>query len=115
NMARPFIHYLTAHFPSDPGQLALGPQFRELRLIIGVRDRSWPQTIAQAEAHVVSAHDFANLSELRVEETLLVMCKAPFSHYGAAARNNPGDSPGSQGHVPQQHSSVNREVIHALQ
>src|SRR3712207_8504872 len=49
----------------------------ELRFVIGVVDRSRAQSIAERERHVVGGHDLADVAEMRVEEALLVMRKAP--------------------------------------
>ena len=81
----PFVHHLATHLPGNLGQFALGLQFGKLRLVIGIGDRARPQPVAQAEAHIVGPHDFADLAEMRVEEVLPVMRQAPLGQDRAAA------------------------------
>jgi hypothetical protein len=85
----PLIHNLAIQIPGNLVELALGLQFGELRLVIGVRNGARPQTVAQAEADVVRAHNLANLAEMGVEEVFFVMRQAPLGEDGATARNNP--------------------------
>src|SRR6185369_16193193 len=55
DVAGPFVHDLAAHFPGNLRQFSLGAQFGKLGFIIGIGDRTGPQTVAQAEADVVGA------------------------------------------------------------
>ena len=110
----PFVHDLDVVLPGDARQLALGLQLGELRLVVGVGDRSRAQAVAEREADVVGAHDLADLAEARVEEAFLVMREAPLRDDRAAARDDAGDAPGGHRDVAQQHAGVDGEVVHAL-
>ena len=59
--------------PSSGSQLALCLQFGELRLIVGVGNRTRPQSITNGEGDVVRSHDLANLIPTRVKKILLVV------------------------------------------
>ena len=52
-MSRAFVHHLHVVLPGDLRQLALRLELGELRLVVRVRDRSRPQTIAEGKRHVI--------------------------------------------------------------
>ena len=110
----PFVHHLDVVLPRDPRQLALRLQLGELRLVVGVGDRTRAQAVAERERHVVGAHDLADLAEVRVREVLLVVRKAPLRHDRSAARDDAGDAACGHRHVAEQHAGVHREVVDAL-
>src|SRR5579883_2465665 len=51
---------------------------------------------------------------MRVQEILLVMCQAPCGQDRAATRDNAGDTPGSERHVGQAYTRMDRKIIHSL-
>src|SRR5262249_5607202 len=73
-----------------------------------------PETVTERERHVIGPHDFADLTEVRVGEILLMMREAPLRHDRTAARNDAGDATGGQRYVAKQYPGVDREVIHPL-
>src|ERR1051326_1694715 len=77
DVARTLVHHLHGGRPGAFGEFALHFEFGELRLIVGVGNRAGTQAVADAEAHVVGGHDFANLVPVRVEKTFLVMGETP--------------------------------------
>src|SRR5260221_138090 len=81
----------------------------ELRRVVGVGDRAGPQTVAQRERDVIGLHDLADLAEMRVEETLLVMRQAPLGHDRAASADDAGDPLGGQVDVGQAHAGMDGE------
>src|SRR5947209_7115159 len=114
HMAGAFDHDLAAFVPGDLGQFAERFQFGKLRAVVGIRDRTGAQTVAERERHVVFAHQVADLVETGIEEAFLVMRQAPLRHDRAAARNDAGDAVGGEVDVGQPHSGVNSEVVDAL-
>ena len=114
HMTRPFNHHLNIVLPSDLGQLTEGFQLTELGFIIGIGDRTGTQAVTQREGHIIGLHDLADVLEMGIEEVLLVVCQTPLGHDRAATRDNPGDPLGSHGHVTQQHSGMDSEVVDTL-
>ena len=114
DVPRPLVHHLDVVLPGDPGQLALGPELGELRLVVGVGDRAGSQAVAERERHVVGLHDLADLAEVRVGEVLLVVGQTPLGVDRPAARHDAGHPAGGQRDVPEQHPGVHREVVDAL-
>src|SRR5207249_7826806 len=114
DVARTFVHHLHAVFPRAPGEFALDFEFGELRFVVGVGDCPWTESIADAEAHVIGGHDFANIVPVRVKETFLVLRQAPFGHNTAAAADDAGHAMRRERNEAQQHAGVNGEVINAL-
>ncbi len=114
HMAGAFDHYLHVVLPGDLGELAQGAQLGELGLVVGVGHGAGAQAITEAEGHVVGLHDLADVLEMGVEETLLVVGQAPLGHDRAAPRDNAGDALGGHRYIAQQHAGVDGEVVHAL-
>ncbi|CDN45754.1 Putative uncharacterized protein [Paenibacillus sp. P22] len=114
NMARTFDHDLHVMLPGNLGQLAERVQLRELRLVVGVRDRSRPQPVAEREGHVVSFHDFADIFEMRVQEVLPMVGEAPGRHDGASPADDARNALRSQRHITEQHSGMDGEIIDSL-
>jgi hypothetical protein len=67
-MPRPFIDYLHVELPRPAGQLTLDFQFAELGFVVGVRDTSRTQPIANGNRDVVGSQDFANLVPMRLRK-----------------------------------------------
>src|SRR5580658_7373594 len=66
DMPGAFVHYLSAVRPGALRQVSLRLQLGELRLVIGIRDGAWPQTVADGKAHIVSGHNLADFIPMRV-------------------------------------------------
>src|SRR5436190_8679710 len=101
-------------FPGALGQLALRVKLGELRFVVRVGDRAWPQAVADGEADVVGGHDLADLVPMRVEKTFLVMRETPLGHDRAAARDDAGGAPRGKRNIPQKHSRMDRKIVHTL-
>jgi len=114
DMTRALDHDLYLVPPGDPGQLAEGLQLRELGLVVGVRDGAGAQAVAQTEGDVIGLHDLADVFEMGVEKTLLVVGETPLGHDGTTAGDDAGDPFRGQGHMAQQHAGMDGEVIHPL-
>ena len=114
NVPGPLDHHLHVVVPRDLRQLAQRLQLGELGIVIGVRDGSGPESVAEREADVVAGEDLAHLLEVRVEEVLLVVRHTPLGQHGAAPRYDPSDALRRERHVAQQDAGVHREVVHAL-
>ena len=113
-MAGPFDHHLAIVLPGDLRQFAECFQFRQLRFIVGIGDRAGAQSVAQAEADVVALHDFANVLEMGIEKTFLMMCQTPLGHDRAAAANNSARTIDRERDIGQPHARVDGEIIHTL-
>src|SRR5580658_1991702 len=114
DMSRALDHHLAVVPPGDLGQLSQGLKLGKLRGIVGIRDGTGPQTVAERETHIVAAADLADLLEVLVEEALAVMRQTPLRHDGAATRHDARDTVHRERHVRQAHAGVDGEVIHAL-
>jgi len=95
---------------SSPSVLSFG----ELGLVVGVGEASGTQAVAEAVGDVVSAHDLAQLAEVRVPGVLLVVGQHPRAHQRAAAADDAGDPVRRQRQVFLQHAGMDRHVIDAL-
>ena len=114
HVAGTFDHHLHVMLPRDLGQLAQGFQFTQLRLVVGVVDRAWPQAVTERERHVVGLHDGADVFEMLIQERFLVVRQTPFRHDRAAARDDAGHPFGRHRHVAQQHAGVDGEIVDTL-
>src|SRR3546814_20832733 len=70
--------------------------------------------IAERECNIIGLHDLADFLEIIVEETLLVVSKAPFGHDGAAARYDAGNALRRHRNIRQTHARMDGEIIDAL-
>ncbi len=80
HMAWTLDHYLHIVLPGNLGQFAQGAKLAQLRLIIGIPNRTGAQAITQREADVVSLHDFANVFEMLIQKAFFVVGQAPLRH-----------------------------------
>ena len=114
NVARAFIHDLNAFVPRTTGEFALHLKLAELRLVVGVRNRTRAEPVANAEAHIISGHDVADIIPVRVKEIFLVMRETPFCHDTSSARNDACHARGGKRNEAQKHACVDRKIIDAL-
>ena len=114
HVARALDHHLHVVLPGDVRELAQRLELGDLRLVVGVVDRTGPQAVAKRERNVVGLQDFADLLEARVEEALLVVSEAPLRHDRAAARDDARHPFRGERDVRQPHAGVHGEVIDAL-
>src|SRR6185295_19141732 len=114
HVPRPFDHDLTVVLPGNLRELAQGLELRYLRLVVGVVDRSRPEAVAERKRNVVSLHDLADVLEVRVQETLLMMRQAPLGHDRAAPRYDARHPLGGEWDEWQTHSGMDGEVVDAL-
>ena len=84
-MAWPFDHHLNVLRPCALRQFAQRIEFGKLRLVIGVVNAAGAQAVTKAVSNVIGLHNLSDLVKAFVEETFLVMRKAPFRHDAAAA------------------------------
>ncbi len=92
HVARTFNHYLNIIFPGNTGQFTQGTQFGKLRFIVGILNRTRTQAIAQRQGDIVRHTDFTDLTEVLIEETLLMMGQAPLRHDRSAPRDDAGQT-----------------------
>src|SRR3546814_17139755 len=90
-----------------------GVEFGELRFVVRVRDTAGAEAIAERECNIIGLHDLADFLEIIVEETLLVVSKAPFGHDGAAARYDAGNAIRRHLNIRQKHARMDGELIDA--
>ena len=114
NVAGAFIHDLAAFGPGTRGELSLDFQFGQLRVIIGVGNRSGTKPVADGETDVVCGTDVANLVPMGVEEVLGIVVERPLGQNGSATRNDPGHTTGGVWDEPLQDGGVDGEVIDPL-
>ena len=114
HVARAFNHGLHIVFPRDLGQLAQGAQFGKLRFVVGIVVATRTQAIAQAKAHVVGLHDFANLFEVRVQEVFFMVGNTPFRQNRTTTADNASAAVGCEVDKGQTYTRVDGEVVHPL-
>ncbi len=113
-MPRALNHDLAIMPPGDVGQFAQRLQFSELRFVVGIIDRSGTQAITKTEGHVVAFHNFADVLELRVEETLAMMGQTPLGHDRTASRDDAGHAFGGHRDERKTYTRVDGEIINTL-
>ncbi len=72
-VAGTFAHDLDAAIPGAFGEFALGFEFGELWVVVGVRDGSGAEAVADGEADIVGGHEIADIVPVFVEKAFAVM------------------------------------------
>src|SRR5574344_2035250 len=109
-----FDDRLNAAVAGDFSEFAERIEFRELRLVIRIRDGARAEAVAERDADVIFRKDFANFAEMRIKEIFLLVHHAPARENGTAAGNDARGARERERHVIEQKSRVNGEIIDAL-
>mmetsp|Transcript_59573 Transcript_59573/g.72914 ORF Transcript_59573/g.72914 Transcript_59573/m.72914 type:complete len:477 (+) Transcript_59573:302-1732(+) len=109
-----FIHDLDTLLPSTLGQIALHLELAELGLVIGILDAARTESITNAEGHVVLLANVQNVIPVLVCEILLVLGDAQLGMDGTTTADNTSEALGCQWHKTQQHTRMNRPIVHTL-
>ena len=76
-MARTFDKCLYILSPSTLNEFAHSIKLGKLCCIVGIIGRTWTQAVAQRNGNIIFSADVADVIEMFVEETLLLMHLAP--------------------------------------
>ena len=114
DVPRPFDHHLATVRPRLERQFAERLQLRELSGVIGVREATGPQAVAEAEGDIVLPHDLAQFVEVGVPGILLMMGQHPAPHERPAPAHDAGDALRRHRQIFLQDAGVDGHVIDAL-
>src|SRR5213594_2050040 len=114
HMPRTFDHDLAVLLPGDLRQFSERSEFSQLCVVIRVRNRARTKAVAQAERNIVYTHDLADFFEVRIEEILLVMRKAPLRQDRSAPADNSRAALDRPRDITKQHARMDRKVIDPL-
>src|SRR5574344_302618 len=78
HMSGTFNKGLHIFLPSQLHQFAHSIKFSKLRTVVGIMDRARPQAVAERDSHVITGKDIADITEMLVKETFLLMRHTPF-------------------------------------
>ena len=81
---------------------------------VGIGNTAWAQTIAQREGYVVLCHDVADVVEVLIEETLLVVIETPLAHDTTATAHDTTETAISEMHVVATDAGMDGEVVNTL-
>lgn len=88
DVAGPLYERLHVLGPRALHEFAHRVKFGKLRTVVGVGDSAGAETVAQGKSHIVLGTDVADIVEVLVEETLLVVAQAPLRDDAAAAADH---------------------------
>ena len=88
--------------------------FSKLSRIVGIVSRARTQSVAQRERHIVAGTDVADIIEVLVEETLLLMHAAPLGDDAAATAYHARETIVGEVDVLQTYAAMYRKVVHSL-
>src|SRR5215471_3905673 len=114
DVSRTLDHDLHVVTPSDARQFSKGFQFRELRRVTSVGNRTRSEPVAQRESYVVFSKNAADAFEVLIEKILLMILDHPFRENGAAAAYDSSYAACCQRNVLDQNARVNSHVVYAL-
>ena len=72
------------------------------------------QTVSQRDCHIIFATDVANVIEVGIEETLLLMHRAPFGNDTSTTAHHPRKSSLREVHILKADTTMDREIIDTL-
>mmetsp|Transcript_33447 Transcript_33447/g.99629 ORF Transcript_33447/g.99629 Transcript_33447/m.99629 type:complete len:676 (+) Transcript_33447:411-2438(+) len=114
HVSRTLVHDLHVLLPRAAGQFSLGEELGELRLVVGVVDRSGTESVTDGKGNVVLGANVENVVPVLVGEILPVMEDVPLGMDGSAAGDDARLAGDGHGHVTEEDSGMDGEVIDAL-
>mmetsp|Transcript_2080 Transcript_2080/g.3616 ORF Transcript_2080/g.3616 Transcript_2080/m.3616 type:complete len:280 (-) Transcript_2080:999-1838(-) len=114
HVSRSFVHYLNALLPGSHGQITLDLEFTELGLIIGILDTARTESIPDAQGHIILLANVQDVIPVLVCKILLVLGDAKFGMNGTTTADNTSEAFCGEWHEAQQHTSMNRPIVHTL-
>ena len=100
--------------PCASDKFAHRVEFGKLCLVVGISDTTRTQAIAQGQCHVILSHDVADVVEVLVEETFLVMVETPLAHDATSTAHDATETLVGEMHVVTTDASMDGEVIDSL-
>ena len=100
--------------PGTGNKLAHGIQLGKLGCIVGIGYTAWAQTIAQRKGYVVLCHDVADIVEVLIEETFLVVIETPLAHDTTATAHDSAETAIGEMHVVTTDAGMDGEVVNTL-
>ena len=100
--------------PGTGNKLAHGIQLGKLGCIVGIGNTAWAQTIAQREGYVVLCHNVADIVEVLIEETFLVVVETPLAHDTTATAHDTAETAVGEMHVVATDAGMDGEVVNTL-
>ena len=113
-MSRPLDKYLHILVPCPLHQFTHSVEFRKLRPVIGIVDGARPQTIAEGDGDIVPSADVADVVEMGIEKTLLLMHGAPRRDDAASSADHAREPVERVVHVFQAYAAMDGEIVYAL-
>ena len=113
-MAGTFDKCLHAMIPRTRHQLTHSVELGKLGGIIGIVGRTGTEAVTQGNSHVVAMADLANIVEMGIEETLLVVGLTPLGDDATAAAHHTREATDRQRYVLQADATMDGEVVHTL-
>ena len=113
-MSRSFDKSLHVLLPSPCDQFSHGIEFGKLSSIVGIGYASRAQSVAKRESHIILCHDIADIIEMFIQETFLLMYEAPLGHDTASSAYDATQTIVRQMHIMESDACMNGEIVHAL-
>ena len=113
-MARTLDECLHALSPSTLYKLAHCVELGKLCCVVGVVGRTGAQSVAQRNGNVILCADVADVVEVGIEETLLLMHLAPLGDDAAATAHDARQTCVGEVDVLQTDAAVDGEVVNSL-
>ena len=79
---------LHVFLPGSHHEFTHGVEFGKLSGIVGIGRTARAQSVAKRQGYIVFRHDIADVVEVLVKETLLIVDEAPLAHDAAATAHD---------------------------
>ena len=114
DVSRSFDKGLYVFGPGPFHQFAHGVQFGKLGTVVGIENRPGTQTVTERYGHVVLSQNVADVVEMFIQETFLLMISAPLGDDASATAHHSAKPFVGIVYVFESDTAMNREIIHAL-
>ena len=100
--------------PRACDEFAHGVEFGKLGSIVRVGCTSRSQSVAQRQGHIILSHNVADIIEVLVQETLLIVQQAPLAHDATTTTYYAAQSAIGQMNIVATYAGMDGEIIHTL-
>ena len=114
HMSRTLYKCLHVLLPSALHKFTHGVKLRKLCRVVGIVGRTGTKSVAERNSHVILGTDVADVVEMVVEETLLLVNHTPLRDDASAAAHHSRESSLRERHVLQSYAAVYGEIVNAL-
>ena len=114
HMSGAFDKCLYILIPRACDEFAHGVEFGKLGCIVGIGCTSRSQSVAQRQGHIILSHNVADIIEVLIKETLLIVQQAPLAHDAATTTHDATQATIGQMNIVATYAGMDGKIVHTL-